>query len=38
MRDMGKAAIDVTVEEGQSADVTYRAPLLVFLAGRISTT
>jgi hypothetical protein len=32
----GKAEIDVTVEEGQTRTVRYKAPWLVFLAGKIS--
>jgi hypothetical protein len=32
----GKAEIDVTVQEGQTVTVTYKAPWLVFLAGRVA--
>jgi hypothetical protein len=36
MRRAGKAEIDVSVEEGQTVTVRYKAPWLVFLPGRIS--
>jgi hypothetical protein len=32
----GKAEVDVSVEEGQTVTVTYKAPWLVFLAGKIT--
>jgi hypothetical protein len=32
----GKAEIDVTVEEGQTRTVRYKAPWIVFFAGKIS--
>jgi hypothetical protein len=35
MRRAGEAAVDVTVQEGQTVTVTYKAPWLVFLAGKI---
>jgi hypothetical protein len=36
MRRAGEAAVDVNVAEGQTATVRYRAPWLVFMAGKIS--
>ncbi|MEA2184223.1 MAG: hypothetical protein QOF69_3408 [Solirubrobacteraceae bacterium] len=36
VRRAGEAAIDVNVAEGQTVTVTYKAPWLVFLAGKIS--
>lgn len=36
MKTAGKAEIDVSVEEGQTVTVRYKAPWLVFLAGKIS--
>ncbi|MEA2468153.1 MAG: hypothetical protein QOJ57_2279 [Thermoleophilaceae bacterium] len=35
LRRTGEAAIDVSVEEGQTVTVTYKVPWLVFLPGRI---
>jgi hypothetical protein len=35
MPHAGKAETDVTVAEGQTVTVTYRAPWLVFLSGKI---
>jgi|SRR5579884_270640 len=34
-REAGKGQTQVTVNEGQSVEVRYRAPLLVFLPGKI---
>jgi hypothetical protein len=34
-REAGSAEIEVPVAEGQTVNVSYRAPLLVFLAGKI---
>jgi hypothetical protein len=38
MRHAGKAEIDVNVAEGQTVTVMYKAPWLVFLAGKISAS
>jgi hypothetical protein len=32
----GKAETDITVAEGQTPTVTYKAPLIVFMKGKIS--
>ena len=34
-RVAGKAEVQVNVQEGQTTEVRYRAPLLVFLPGKI---
>jgi hypothetical protein len=37
MKEAGPAETTVTVPEGGTANVTYKAPWLVFLKGKIST-
>ncbi|MEA2421974.1 MAG: hypothetical protein QOF55_1073 [Thermoleophilaceae bacterium] len=34
----GKAEVDVSVAEGQTVTVTYKAPWLVFLSGKITVS
>jgi hypothetical protein len=36
--NVGKASTEVTVAEGETKTVTYKAPWLVFLPGKIATT
>jgi hypothetical protein len=38
MRKAGKAEVDVTTAEGQTVTVTYKAPWLVFLSGKITVS
>lgn len=35
-RRAGEASVDVNVADGQTATVRYRAPWIIFLAGKIS--
>ena len=35
--NVGKASASVTVAEGETAQVTYKAPWLVFLPGKMTT-
>ena len=37
MKECGPATTTVAVQEGQASHVTYKAPWLVFLKGKIST-
>ena len=37
IKEAGPASTTVTVQEGQTAQVTYKAPWLVFLQGKITT-
>jgi hypothetical protein len=37
IKEAGKASASVSVPEGQTARITYRAPWIVFMPGKIKT-